>query len=62
MLFILAMDVLNRLFQKAADAGVLSPLGNRAIKFHCSIYADDVILFMHPSQVTTASMGDQGDP
>ena len=49
MLFILDMDVLNRLFQKAADVGDLSPLGNRAIKFHCSIYADDVILFMHPS-------------
>ena len=50
MRFILAMDVLNMLFQKATEVGVFSPYGNRAIKFHCSIYTDDVILFKHPSE------------
>lgn len=44
MLFILAMDVLNRLFTKAAEEGLLQPLGHRAIKFRCSMYADDVML------------------
>jgi hypothetical protein len=44
MLFILAMDVLNRLFTKAGEEGLLQPLGHRAIKFRCSMYADDVML------------------
>ncbi|CAN6163161.1 unnamed protein product [Urochloa humidicola] len=45
MSFVMAMDALNRLFVKANEDGVLQPTGIPAIKHHCSLYADDVILF-----------------
>lgn len=49
MLFILVMDVLNRLFAKASEHGLLQPIGHPAIKHQCSMYADDVILFASPT-------------
>jgi hypothetical protein len=49
MLFIIAMDVLNRLFKRAASDGVLRRMPVEGIKFQCSMYADDVILFIHPT-------------
>lgn len=48
MLFIIIMDVLNRIFLKAEEAGLLQPLGHPAIRYRCSLYADDVILFARP--------------
>lgn len=45
MLFIVVMDVLNRLFSKATERGLLQPIGHPAIKYQCSMYAGDVILF-----------------
>jgi hypothetical protein len=50
MLFIIAMDVLHRLFLKATRDGVLTKMEPTAIKFQCSIYADDVILFIRPTR------------
>jgi hypothetical protein len=49
MLFILVMDTLSRLFGKASEQGLLQPIGHPAIKFQCSLYADDVILFASPT-------------
>lgn len=49
MLFILAMDVLHRLVAKASADGVLRPLEPHGIKYQCSIYADDVIMFIKPT-------------
>ena len=43
------MDVLHRLFSKAAQDGVLKKMAPSEIKFQCSIYADDAILFIRPS-------------
>lgn len=48
LLFILAMDVLHRLLAKASADGVLRPLQAHGVKFQCSLYADDVILFIKP--------------
>jgi hypothetical protein len=48
MLFILAMSVLDKLFLKARESGVLRPLELEAVKFQCSFYADDIILFASP--------------
>lgn len=48
MLFILAMEVLARLFSMATEQGIIRPLQTQAIKHHCSMYADDVILFAQP--------------
>jgi hypothetical protein len=43
------MDVLHRLFEKASSDGVQGPMGLQEIKFQCSLYADDIILFIRPS-------------
>ncbi|WVZ79026.1 hypothetical protein U9M48_026654 [Paspalum notatum var. saurae] len=45
MLFILAVDALNRLFDKAVRRGVLSGTAIPNVKFFCSLYADDIVLF-----------------
>lgn len=49
MLFILAMDILHRLFLKARADGVIRGLQLPEIKFQCSFYADDVMLFIRPT-------------
>jgi hypothetical protein len=55
LLFILAIDPLNRLWQIATDRGLLSPLNGRTARFRISIYADDVVVFLRPTtnDVTT---------
>lgn len=37
-----------RLFCATRNEGLIRQLDTPAIKHHCSIYADDVILFVHP--------------
>jgi hypothetical protein len=46
MLFIIAMDVLHKLFAKACSDGVLRRMEPNEVKFQCSLYGDDVILFI----------------
>ncbi|WVZ83395.1 hypothetical protein U9M48_030553 [Paspalum notatum var. saurae] len=46
MLFILAMDAFNRLLFSAGRRGILSMPGFLAVRHHCSLYADDAILFL----------------
>ncbi|WVZ77404.1 hypothetical protein U9M48_025274 [Paspalum notatum var. saurae] len=48
LLFILAMEVLSRLFSRAEAAGLLPPLEIPAVRNRCSLYADNVILFVNP--------------
>jgi len=48
MLFILVMDVLNSLFVKAGEEGLLQPLSQRISGQRLSLYADDVALFIRP--------------
>jgi hypothetical protein len=50
MLFIIVMDALNLLISKAAEAGLLKPLSSRSIQHRVSLYADDVVLFLRPSE------------
>jgi hypothetical protein len=49
MLFILVMDVLNQMFTRAAEVGLLQPLSRRPIKHRISLYADDVAIFLQPN-------------
>jgi hypothetical protein len=42
------MDVLNSIILKAESYGLLQPLLRRGIGQRISLYADDVVLFMHP--------------
>jgi hypothetical protein len=50
MLFIIVMDVLNNLFVKASEVGLLQPLSNRTAGQRLSLYVDDVALFIKPSE------------
>jgi hypothetical protein len=50
MLFIIVMDALNLLISKAAESGLLQPLSSRSIQHRVSLYADDVVLFVRPSE------------
>lgn len=42
------MDVLNSLFVRATDLGLLQPLSNRTTGQRLSLYADDLALFIKP--------------
>ena len=48
MFFIIAMNILHQLFLKASTNGVLRKMEPTEVKFQCSLYADDVILFIQP--------------
>ncbi|GJM89634.1 hypothetical protein PR202_ga05842 [Eleusine coracana subsp. coracana] len=50
MLFVLATDVLSRLFLKAEEMGLLQPLATRALQHRLSLYADDAVMFVSPRQ------------
>jgi hypothetical protein len=50
LLFILAIDPLNRLLQLATDRGLLSPLYDRTARFKLSMYADDAVIFIRPTK------------
>jgi hypothetical protein len=48
MLFILAIDPLQSLLNKATEQGLLHPIGVEPVKLRTSLYADDVALFLCP--------------
>jgi hypothetical protein len=48
MLFIIAMDPLQKILDIAAIEGLLIPEGTDPIKMRTSLYADDVVLFLRP--------------
>jgi hypothetical protein len=48
MLFVLAMDVLNSLFCKGGELGLLQPMAQRNHGQRVSLYVDDVTLFIKP--------------
>ncbi|WVZ58922.1 hypothetical protein U9M48_009140 [Paspalum notatum var. saurae] len=49
MLFILVMDVLCLMINKASNDGFLQPLSSRTLHHRISIYADDVVVFLRPA-------------
>jgi hypothetical protein len=48
MLFILAMDLLQKLLDKATEAGLLSPIDASPVKMRTSLYADNAVMFLRP--------------
>ncbi|WVZ69147.1 LOW QUALITY PROTEIN: hypothetical protein U9M48_017983 [Paspalum notatum var. saurae] len=50
MLFVLVMGVLNALIKLAEEIGLLSPLGQQAIRSRASLYADDLVIFVRPAR------------
>jgi hypothetical protein len=49
LLFILAIDPLSHLLQKATDMGLLTKLNGRAARFRTAMYADDAVIFLKPT-------------
>lgn len=50
MLFILAIDPLQRLLAKAQEEGLLQPLQRRTSRFNVALYADDAVVFTRPDK------------
>uniref|UniRef100_A0A453CKI6 Reverse transcriptase domain-containing protein n=1 Tax=Aegilops tauschii subsp. strangulata TaxID=200361 RepID=A0A453CKI6_AEGTS len=48
LLFIIAIDPLHRLQQRASDLQMIQPLPGRDIKLRVSLYADDAVIFANP--------------
>ena len=48
LLFVLVMDCLGRLLEKAQADQLLPPIGNQILRFRASLYADDVVIFLRP--------------
>jgi hypothetical protein len=55
LLFILAIDPLQRLLQITIERELLSKLNGRATRFRASMYADDAVIFLKP---TTTDVND----
>jgi hypothetical protein len=49
-LFILAIDTLQYIFQKATTEELLTPLRDRAARLRLSLYADDATVFVNPNR------------
>jgi hypothetical protein len=49
MVFLLAMEPLHRLFQRAQEENLLSKVSNGCQAFRVSLYADDVVVFIKPT-------------
>ena len=48
--FVLVMDCLVVLIDKAANMGILGPMGDQKLSFRASLYVDDEVLFINPCQ------------
>jgi mannosylglycoprotein endo-beta-mannosidase len=58
MLFILAMEPLQRLLDLATTDQLLPPLQNRAAKLRVSLYADDAAIFLNPVKEEVHTVSD----
>jgi hypothetical protein len=56
LLFILAMDLLQRLLELATQEGLLHLIGADPIKMQTNLYADDVALFLLPHATDVANL------
>jgi hypothetical protein len=56
MMFILAMEPLQCLLERASEQHIISPLHLRTARFRASFYADDVALFVNPSREDIAAV------
>jgi hypothetical protein len=50
LLFILAMEALNGMFLVASDRNLFTPLRIPSLRYRISLYADDVVIFIVPSE------------
>lgn len=55
LLFILAIDPLQRILSKATELGAISKLRGRTTRLRISMYADDAVIFINPTQNDVAT-------
>jgi hypothetical protein len=51
LLFILAIDPLQRIIEVAATKGILNPILPKAAKLRCSLYANETAIFASPNNL-----------
>jgi hypothetical protein len=51
LLFVLVMDYLGRLIDKAQGDHLLPQIDNQVLRFITSIYVDDVVIFLRPDPI-----------
>ena len=56
LLFIIAIDPLQRIIEQAAQQGLLQPVLPKQAKLWCSLYADDAALFTNPTPTKLARL------
>jgi hypothetical protein len=49
-LFILAIDTLQHILERATEDGMMSPLRDRMARLRLSLYADDAAVFVNPTK------------
>jgi hypothetical protein len=56
LLFVLVMDVLNAMFQSANERGMFSPLRAHSVYHRVSVYVDDLVIFIIPTEADITLM------
>jgi retron-type reverse transcriptase len=56
LLFVLAIDPLQKLLEQATANNLLSKLGSKVARFCTSLYADDAAIFIKPTQKDILNM------
>jgi hypothetical protein len=56
LLFVLAIDPLQKLPEQATTSNFLSKLGSKVARFCASLYADDVVIFIKPTKKDILNM------
>ena len=56
MLFILAMDPIQKILDQATLQGLLTPIGTDPIRIRTSLYADDAAVFIRPTSHDLANL------
>ena len=54
--FILAMDLLQLMLQRATEQGLLTPISSRKARMRTSLFADDAAIFVNPVRQEVSTM------
>ena len=58
LLFVLAIDPMHHILEKATSQGHLHPIGGRAMPIRASLYADDAAVFIAPLKADVSFFAD----
>jgi hypothetical protein len=58
LLFVMVMESLNALFRLADSMHILTSLRTQSIRHHVSLYADDLVAFIIPTEQDIRAVGE----